>query len=67
MKMDNKIAAEILDEISERTGWNEASQLALALEYIDNQCSWRDFLERRAGEEEDLSVEGDAEPLVPLS
>ena len=47
-------AENILDEISERTGWNVDTQLALALEYIGNQYSddaWRDFLERQADDE----------------
>lgn len=45
----------ILDEIAERTGWNERSKLTLALEYIDNQDSpdaWQDFLEHAADEDE---------------
>jgi hypothetical protein len=49
-------AENTLDEISKRTGWNVDSQLALALDYINNQCSddaWRDFLMQAAFEEED--------------
>ena len=49
-------ADDILDEVSTGTGWDEASKLALALEYINRQqdnAAWRDFLQV-AAEEEDL-------------
>jgi len=48
-------AESIIDRVAERTGWNDASKLALALDYIDNQQSddaWEDFLERAADEED---------------
>jgi hypothetical protein len=47
-------AESIIDKIAERTGWNDASKLSLALVYIDNQQSddaWEDFLVQAADEE----------------
>jgi len=54
-------AQAILDEISEKTGWNDESKLLLLYEYIDNQQNdeaLSDFLERKATEESsELTVE----------
>ena len=47
-------AEAILNELVETTGWNEATQLMLCLEYIENQQSddaFEDFLEKRAEDE----------------
>jgi hypothetical protein len=46
----------ILESIGDKQGWDDASKLALALEYIDNQqddAAWREFLEIAADSEMD--------------
>ncbi len=43
----------VFDEFEEQ-GWDDASKLALALEYIErqqNDGAWRDFLQQQADEE----------------
>jgi len=47
----------IIDEIGELAGWDAASKLALALEYIENQkddAAWRDFLQEQADAEKEV-------------
>lgn len=51
-------AETIIDEIGARTGWNDASKLALCLQYINNQAdnaAFQDFLEQQAADEQDAT------------
>jgi hypothetical protein len=58
----------MLDEFSERTGWNTQAQLDLMCEYVDRQLSpeaFRDFLQHNADQEQDVIEDEDT--LVDLS
>lgn len=53
-------AERVMDEFAAKQGWNEASQLALALQYIDNQAddaAFKDFLAQQADAEEEFVAE----------
>jgi len=48
-------AEDLLEDISERTGWDNRSKIIILCEYIDAQKdndALQDFLEKRAEEEE---------------
>ena len=48
-------ADELMDEYAGKQGWNEGSQLALALDYIENQkdnACFEDFLKQAVGVED---------------
>lgn len=52
-------AEQILDFYASRQGWNQQSQMDLALRYIENQGSngaWRDFLQDCADVENDMDA-----------
>ncbi len=54
----------LFEEITEQQGWNESSQVAVLLRYIENQDSYeafRDFLLEQACAENEQSLDLDSE------
>ena len=50
----------ILEQIAHKQGWDDASKLALALEYINNQeddAAWADFVQRACDAENQDEVQ----------